>query len=858
MVEVVLTVVGVLVGGLGTYFAWQQVRIARQQRSLATAPPQEILEVTSREIGAGGSPTLAGGIDDTKYRRWLKGETGYIDIRGIGVAQGGGVTAIRFPLLELYTPLYARRGLSNVDLEQANFQRGQRIQLIEVAGAVRCLTVAGDPGTGKTTFLRHLAMLTLGHEQGTLPLYIRLADVHEFATKTKAQLSPSVFLDYLADVSANEELGLTRSNFDALARDGSCLWLLDSLDELPSEKARVEMVSAVETAADRWDKCRFALSSRPLALTGRAIPATFDLVVIDEMEDAEIRAFLDRWTRLLFVDAAEDTKRRYVGDLLSAIRDRPDIRSLAKNPVMLTCMAVVHFNDRHLPEGRADLLEAVVYWLIRAKRNEGAEPFTAKFVETVYRQLALAMFEIPEGRRYRVGRGFAAHAVTKLFDDGGEAAADFLAREELESGVLVRRGIGDISFWHPSFQEYLAAKEVAGRTDATDGGWWATVSKRLDETEWREVVALVPACLVRMGTERVDLFFDRLAASAEGLELPLKAKRMGLGGRIVSDLRVVGYEPKDVQRWAAVLSHVLRIFEAGSPAMPLFDRYEAAIAYGLGGDNRLLDFEATWVAVPGSTFLIGAQSRDNAGPNFDAEATRWEGPVIEVSFQPFEIRKYPVTVEEYARFVEAGGYSDDLRLAWSDEGWRWKTSAAVATPLDWEAQKNLLNCPVTGVSWFEAEAYCRWLTANDSRSREYSLPAEAEWEYSYRRHLPRGSRFIWGDSLASADDAEANWAGSNLRKKTPVGMFPLSNTPDGITDMIGNVEEWCVDEWSDNHVSHPLRGSSVERNETRRVLRGGSTIRFQRLCRSTYRTRIQSEKRYHTVGFRPVRRPQGA
>jgi formylglycine-generating enzyme required for sulfatase activity len=788
-------------------------------------------------------------LDVSSYRKWLAGETEYIDIRGIGSKRVE--NPIVFPILSLYTDLYVHKGLGNIDLEEGRVKGGQRVKLSEMVRASRCLAIMGDPGTGKTTFLRFVARTLAFDLSSPLPFLIGLGDLYQFAKQRNLQLNTNILIDYCTDVSNREGLKLTRDGLERLAQEGKCLWLFDSLDELPSTESRELIVQVVEKATRRWDQCKFILTSRPLPPRERFVQIGFDLVSIGEWGYEEVRIFLENWTQLLLVDSTEEARKHHWGELFSTILDRPDLRLLARNPVMLTAMAVVHYNERRLPEGRAELLESVILWLIRARSQGIRGTRSPKFIEDRYRELALTMFEAEGGRRNRFGKLSAANKISKHFDGGVDEALEFLLYGETEIGVLIGRGEGDLAFWHLSFQEYLAAKEIAGKLDDEETGWWAKIKPNLDTPEWREVLIFVVACLNRLGTERVDLFFDRLSESCRSSNLETRARRVALGGSILRDLQSTGYEPTNVQSWLNILADVSPIFTVEGQGISLESRYDAAVAYGLGGDSRLRDFDETWVDIPGGTFLMGAQVENPDAPNFDLDAARWEGPVVEVTLAAFQMRKYPITVEEYAHFVLDRGYEQEE--FWSPEAIEWLQEQRITSPLDWEKQLLKPNCPITGLSAYEADAYCEWLTSNALEKYKYRLPTEAEREYATRRTLTE--KFPWGAHVTKSEKAEANCAWSGLRRKTPVGMFPKSTTPDGLADLFGNVEEWCKDIWTANHRDYP-NGQIEEKDRNvnpRRVTKGGSTIRFMRLCRATYRTKILSKGRYHTVGFRPVR-----
>ena len=200
-----------------------------------------------------------------------------------------------------------------------------------------------------------------------------------------------------------------------------------------------------------------------------------------------------------------------------------------------------------------------------------------------------------------------------------------------------------------------------------------------------------------------------------------------------------------------------------------------------------------------------------------------EAPVHEVELSPFLISQYPVTVFQYQRFMEDGGY--DNKRYWSEGGF-----GEYQMPEDWQNQIQFPTRPVVGVSWFEARAYAHW--AGDR------LPTEAEWE-----RAARGGRayrkYPWGDKTPSGK--MANYYKSKINHPSPVGIFPEDVTNEGVTDMAGNVLEWCED-WYD-------------REKGNRVLRGGSFGGGGSLLRCTYRLWNDPRDRLDFIGFRIARTP---
>jgi formylglycine-generating enzyme required for sulfatase activity len=146
--------------------------------------------------------------------------------------------------------------------------------------------------------------------------------------------------------------------------------------------------------------------------------------------------------------------------------------------------------------------------------------------------------------------------------------------------------------------------------------------------------------------------------------------------------------------------------------------------------------------------------------------------------------KYPVTVEEFRHFVEEGrGY--ETRELWDEAGWAFREREGCESPDSWDGQLATPNRPVVGVSWYEAMAYCRWLSAQ--WEMEVRLPTGAEWEAAAR---PERGEYPWGE--AEPDAERANFA-LNVDRPTPVGAYPEGAGPHGHLDLAGNVWEWCVD-----------------------------------------------------------------
>jgi gamma-glutamyl hercynylcysteine S-oxide synthase len=195
-----------------------------------------------------------------------------------------------------------------------------------------------------------------------------------------------------------------------------------------------------------------------------------------------------------------------------------------------------------------------------------------------------------------------------------------------------------------------------------------------------------------------------------------------------------------------------------------------------------------------------------------------------------------VTVGKYRAFIEAGGYGD--RRCWSERGWAWKAEAGVTLPAYWgQPGYDDDRLPVTGVSFWEAEAYANF--------KNGSLPTEQEW-YDLASNGGR-TRYPWGDDTEGIAANRANVGFFGLLRPTgltPVNAFPKGSTPGGLWDLIGNVGEWC----------YPGTSAALVEGQAFGVLRGGCSWHTPDAVDATFRDEVPLTVRDNQTGFRLVRR----
>ena len=196
------------------------------------------------------------------------------------------------------------------------------------------------------------------------------------------------------------------------------------------------------------------------------------------------------------------------------------------------------------------------------------------------------------------------------------------------------------------------------------------------------------------------------------------------------------------------------------------------------------------------------------------------------------------TVAAFRAFVNDSGY-----LTVSEQGgerftWRKPGNSSLGVSFTQEDTH-----PVCCLSWFDAQAYVRWLNENYARAGErFQLPSEEHWEYACRANSTG-----W-DGVTASDLTGMAWYDANAGKVThPVGRRAPNGW--GLYDMHGNVSEWCADAYGDytNAGAPKSNGSSFVSD---RVRRGGGWLDGARYCRAACRGRGTPGEKSNTVGFR--------
>ena len=703
------------------------------------------------------------------------------------------------------------------DEERAEAVREQReyTDIIQAIREIKRAVLLGEPGAGKTTTLWRLAKdlfdTAIADPKAPIPVLVRLGKW------TSANEPLAAFI--------GRELGELGAYLDKLITDKRVVLLLDGLNEIPLAQRKAgkdEQVKAfIDAAYTANPDLIGVVSCRERDYT---LDLKFDKIAVAPLDPLRIREFVTRYldpskgagtgeTMFWRLAGGEELKavwRKWEGagatfelffNAPDVPRENPDVYgttngtddslwrskirapgtllTLAQNPYMLMMMTDIYRDKGTLPDNRGELFTQFVDELIdrELKTNErmvGREAaLTAALANLAY---AMQIRRTP----LAFGRGTGGEGDTSTSLPIAEVSPALLDDDLLYlAGSTSILSVGEtVRFSHQLLQEYFAALYMmleikAERLKAADlwkpANWWKP-------TGWEEatilLVGMFPKQIDWVAAANPDLAVQCIVRSGAGLTGSALEKYRAVWIARLTDLK---NEPNPLSR--AAVGRALDLTNLDNRP-----------GVGLRADGLP---DLMWCEVPAGEFTMGSdQDSDN--------------PIKKLTLPTFSVSKYPITYRQFQAFIDAeDGYRD---AKW----WEGLHEDGLAQQHDGPGDQafKFWNHPRETVSWYEAMAFCCWLTAK--LGHEITLPTEEQWEKAARGTDGREYPYP-GDR----DGAKGNTSHTEIDKTSAVGVFPQGASPFGVMDMSGNVWEWTLTDYQS-------KTSNIFSNNNNRVLRGGS------------------------------------
>ncbi len=712
----------------------------------------------------------------SRYLEWLSNRFGQLNLRGIERRER---QVIDLTLEDVYVSLAAtltperkekRRTGRNEIASPESLQESQTavLDMSQLLALSERLMIVGGPGSGKTTYLHIIASAlaqalrsgnsaTVQHYLGLqeplpLPILVPLSDFNKYRQQLSSSHAPKdgTLIAFISHWLIRQEaaIGLPPDFFERLMLQGrSCILLLDGLDEVANERQRALVVQAVKNVASNGGLRQIVITCRTRAYRGDALlPEEFRVAEVQPMTPEQVDALAARWCEAAYSpwDAEKESKR-----LQHAIRRMEEVRAkrnenrLIESPLLVTIVAIVHYNQRRLPDERAELYEKCVDVLL-AERHHPVSETTFELADwggslaEKRNLLAFLAFQMMNAGE-QAGRSVSEQQLEawlrpQLARKRGEAEVEaavssFIAAMRERGSLLEERG-GDYRFLHLTFQEYLCAYHLAENVRELDRIIdFLAGEGRIAQSWWRETILLVVGYLGLRSQENALALVRRLASCGAD-------ETMAMAASEVAAIAFLELDSKDALVAGTLKTGLIHQLSSTSLTIPSRAACCCRTCVGLSGRPTTRSGceevglpDIAWCQIEAGPFVMGNRASYEGEKQFTCTLIR----------QPYAISRYPITVAQYQCFVDAGGYKSEQY--WTKAGWQWRKKKDITAPKAYSEVFEIANHPQVGVSWYEAVAFCRWLSAQ--MGKEIRLPSEAEWERA-ARHNDDGT-YPWGN-----------------------------------------------------------------------------------------------------------------
>ncbi|MBN3876899.1 HEAT repeat domain-containing protein [Nostoc sp. JL23] len=374
--------------------------------------------------------------------------------------------------------------------------------------------VLGEPGIGKTTLMSYFAVmlaeqqtekLGLSADLELLPILIRIRDLGKASTKN--------ILEYVRNFAKSIHVKeLPKGFFEHWLEDGRALILLDGLDEIAKASDRYEFVKIIHSFLGQYSQNRAIITSRPAGYSREFFGTDeFPHYHLEKFDDSQIDLFIQQWYNSRLPNNPEKAQQLQES-LKKALAAQERIKLLARNPLLMKIIALIHCGDKtHLPRYRYELYNQAVDRLLKGDENNDIKSWKLNYIQLddikiLMQRLAYWIHSQRESGDKEGGtlidRDELITQLSKYIREFHYQVQKHQAQEEAKRlvdhitercGLLNEQGQDRYAFVHKTFQEYLAGEEIRDRQSGDFNEVLNHIRDYLHNSHWREVLLLLIA-----------------------------------------------------------------------------------------------------------------------------------------------------------------------------------------------------------------------------------------------------------------------------------------------------------------------------------------------------------------------------
>ncbi|MBI5933411.1 MAG: HEAT repeat domain-containing protein [Chloroflexi bacterium] len=511
---------------------------------------------------------------EQEYIDWLIAK--HKDLKLVGVQ-----TQTKLPLEDVFVSLRIRVNRSLYPLSSSSVSQAEddtlterTLSIGELMRVAQKTVILGDPGSGKSTMMQYIT-LTFARERASEKKYRQRGIVRQrlflkdwklpVLLPLRAISATGKFQNWQHLLQLSPYLHYPDGYFERQLEKGRCILLLDGLDEAKTTDDQKMIAKAIgDLASPPYLGNQIIVTCR-IAGWKDLLPSEFARVEVKDFNNEEVEKFIHYWyesvERSMIVGNETETEKKLrqertlerANDLISVLTNNPRVRRLARNPLLLSIIAIVHRNRVVLPRQRAKLYRECVELLLEQwdiARGIQIDDTGLSIDQKMALMRAIA-YELQESGKPQASRDHIEQIISEqlaLMGKRNQESSSLLSLLEERSGLLIERSLDSLSFAHLTFQEFFAAQAISLDSRKLK---MLLERKRLFDPKWQEVILLYVG-IVDDATDFVeavyspkdeDIFYSRLRFAIKCLNDSIKVKPT-LRNDLLSEILLVSDQAK--------------------------------------------------------------------------------------------------------------------------------------------------------------------------------------------------------------------------------------------------------------------------------------------------------------------------